>query len=200
MRSFQTNSARTAALLLLIRVADALPGKHREWARAIVAELEYMRGSCAAFQWLAGGVTAMIGATIRDSWARQDSRNAKAAAIGFILLLIPGYFIAASLLNEVGVAFFFAPIEHWLSHPAEARIFNIISPVVLLGTLLLAFVLNAVPLLHLGKQQEPGEGAANVIQLKLRFWNLAAMVVSCMFTGILLVYAFLENFVLRSNP
>ncbi len=115
----------------------------------------------------------MIGATIRNSWGRQDRRNARAAAIGFILLLVPGYFIAASLLNAVRVTSFFAPIEHWLSHPAKARIFNMISPVVLLGTLFLVFILNAATLLRVGKEQEPDGGTVNVIQVKLKFWNRA---------------------------
>jgi hypothetical protein len=197
MRSLRMNSARSATLSLLMRAANALPIRERDWAKAIVAELEYVHGFSAAVQWLAGGVTVMIGATVRNSWRGQDRRGARAAAIGLILLLIPGYFIAASLLNKVGVTFFFAPIDHWLSHPPEARIFNVISPVVLLGTLLLVFVLNAATLLRIGKEQEPGGGAVNVIQLKLKFWNLAAMVLSFGFTGVLLVYAFLENFVPR---
>ena len=140
----------------------------------------------------------MIGATIRNSWDGQDRPNAKAAAIGFTLLLIPGSFIAAALLNQVGVPFFFSPIEHWLSHPAEAKVFNVISPVVLLGTLLVVLVLNAATLLRVGKEQELGGRAVSVIQLRLQPWNLAAILLSFLFTGVLLGYAFLENFVSRS--
>ena len=198
MRRFQMNSARRAALSLLMRAVNALPSTERDWARAIVTELEYVRGFGAAVQWLAGGVTVMIGATIRNSWGAQDRRNARAAAIGFSLLLIPGYFIAAALLNQVGVPFFFLPIEHWLSHPAEAKVFNVISPVVLLGTLLVVLVLNAASLLHFGKDQECGGRAVSVIQLRLQFWNLAAILLSFVFTAALLGYAFLENFVPRS--
>lgn len=130
------------------------------------------------------------------AWRKQPGQEppyAMAAGIGFTLLLVPLYFVCASLLNQWGITWFFTPIEHWLSQPGQAAAFNIISPIVVLGTLVSSFLLNLATLVSVGREEEAG-GTVQVVKLRVRPWNLAAIGLSLMLTGLLLGYAFVENF------
>jgi hypothetical protein len=145
-------------------------------------------------------MTAMSKAALRGiltrAWRKQPGQEppyATAAGIGFILLLVPFYFVGASLLNQWGITWFFTPIEHWLSRPGRAVAFNIISPIVLLGTLVSSVLLNLATLLSVGREEEAGE-AVRVVKLRVRSWNLAAIGLGLVLTGLLLGYAFVENF------
>jgi len=133
---------------------------------------------------------------LTGAWRRQPGQEppyATAAGIGFILLLAPFYFVAASLLNQWGITWFFAPIEHWLSRPGQAAAFNAISPVVLLGTLLGSVLLNLATLVSVDREEEAG-ATVRVVKLRVRSWNLAAIGLGLLLTTVLLGYAFVENF------
>jgi hypothetical protein len=67
------------------------------------------------------------------------------------------------------------------------------SPVVLLGSLLLAFILNLLPALNLRFERGP-EGLTSVITFKpvLIHWTIIGM--SLLMVGTILIYAFVENF------
>jgi uncharacterized membrane protein len=97
------------------------------------------------------------------------------------------------LLNQWGITWLFAPIEHWLSRPGQAAAFNIISPIVLLGTLLCSVLLNLATLVSVGREEEAG-ATVRVVKLRVRSWNLAAIGLGLLLTGVLLGYAFVENF------
>jgi hypothetical protein len=56
----------------------------------------------------------------------------------------------------------------------QAEAFNIISPVVLLGTLLCSVLLNLATLVCVGREEEGG-GTVRVVKLRVRSWNLAAI-------------------------
>jgi len=133
---------------------------------------------------------------LTGAWRKQPEQEppyATAAGIGFVLLLAPFYFVSASLLNQWGITWFFAPIEHWLSRPGQAAAFNIISPIVLLGTLLCSVLLNLAILVSVGREEEAG-ATVRVVKLRVRSWNLAAIGLGLLLTGVLLGYAFIENF------
>jgi len=133
---------------------------------------------------------------LTGGWRKQPGQEppyATAAGIGFILLLVPFYFVCASLLNQWGITWFFTPIAHWLSRPGQAAAFNIISPILLLGTLAFSVLLNLATLVSVGREEEGG-GTVRVVKLRVRSWNLAAIGLSLLLTGLLLGYAFVENF------
>jgi hypothetical protein len=194
---------RTDAHSWLMPIMNALPKEQREWGRAVISELDEISGFWPCLQWIVGGMTAMSKATLRSiltgAWRKQPGQEppyATAAGIGFILLLVPFYFVCASLLNQWGITWFFKPIEHWLSHPGQAAAFNIISPIVLLGTLVSSVLLNLATLVSVGREEEAG-GTVSVVKLRVRSWNLAAVGLSLVLTGLLLGYAFVENFGIR---
>jgi hypothetical protein len=194
---------RIKAHLLLMRATNALPREQREWGRAVISELNGISGFWPSLEWIVGGVMAMSKAALYNvltgAWRKKPVHEppyATAAGIGFILLLAPFYFVAASLLNQWGITWFFAPIEHWLSRPGQAAAFNAISPVVLLGTLLCSVLLNLATLVSVGREEEAG-GTVRVVKLRVRSWNLAAIGLGLLLIGLLLGYAFVENF---GNP
>jgi len=199
---------RIKAQLLLIRATNALPREQREWGRAVISELNGISGFWPSLEWVVGGMMAMSKSALHNvlhnalrnvltgAWRRQPGQEppyATAAGIGFILLLAPFYFVAASLLNQWGITWFFAPIEHWLSRPGQAAAFNAISPVVLLGTLLGSVLLNLATLVSVDREEEAG-ATVRVVKLRVRSWNLAAIGLGLLLTTVLLGYAFVENF------
>ncbi len=171
MPRFFFTPIRIKAQLLLMRATNALPQEQREWGRAVISELNGISGFWPSLEWVVGGMMAMSKSALHNvlhnalhnvltgAWRKQPGQEppyATAAGIGFILLLVPFYFVSASLLNQWGVTWFFAPIEHWLSRPRQAVAFNIISPVVLLGTLLCTLLLNLATLVSVGREEEAG--------------------------------------------
>ena len=98
-----------------------------------------------------------------------------AAQLGLTLLIAPIYFISASALRQD------APGLSLLG-----------SPVVLLGSLLVAFTLNALPILSISVRSDAPPVLS--VSLSLRFWNLTVIVIGLLLLGVLLGYAFVENF------
>ena len=179
---------------------NALPKEQREWGRAVISELDGISGFWPSLEWIAGGMTAMsqsaLHSILTGGWRKQSGQEppyAMAAGISCILLLVPFYFVCASLLNQWGITWFFTPIEHWLSRPAQAAAFNIISPIVLLGTLVSTVLLNLTTLVSVDQEGE-GSSTVKVVKLRVRSWNLAAIGLSLLLTGLLVGYAFVENF------
>jgi hypothetical protein len=201
---------RTKAQLWLMRVMNAFPKEQREWGRAVISELDGITGFWPSIEWIAGGMIAMSKVALRNilhniltgAWRKEPGQKppyATAAGISFILLLAPFYFVSASLLNQCGITWLFTPIEHWLSRPGQAAAFNIISPIVLLGTLLSSVLLNLATLVSVGREEERG-GTIAVVKLRVRSWNLAAIALSLLLTSLLLGYAFVENFGTQVHP
>ena len=100
------------------------------------------------------------------------------ARVGLILLLIPGYFIGASVLRQ--------------NAPGLSLVG---SPIILLGALLVAFALNALAILSVNLRSD-APPVLNV-SLSLRFWNLAVIVTGLLLLAVVLGYAFVENFQAR---
>jgi hypothetical protein len=66
---------------------------------------------------------------------------------------------------------------------------------ILLGSLLLAFTLNALPILSVNLRSDAPPVLC--VSLSLRFWNLTVIVTGLLLLGVLLGYAFVENFQAR---
>jgi hypothetical protein len=102
-------------------------------------------------------------------------KPAVAAQLGLTLLIVPIYFISASALRQ--------------DVPGLSLLG---SPVVLLGSLLVAFTLNALPILSISVRSDAPPVLS--VSLSLRFWNLTVIVTGLLLLGVLLGYAFVENF------
>jgi hypothetical protein len=105
-------------------------------------------------------------------------KPAVAARLGLILLIVPVYFISTSALKY--------------NAPGLSLVGN---PIILLGALLAAFSLNALSILSVNLRDD-APPVLNV-SLSLRFWNLIVIVAGFLLLGVLLGYAFVENFQAR---
>lgn len=73
-----THSAqRRLASWLLHMVLRVAPREGRQWARAMLCELDFVEGDWAALIWALGGTAAMLRCTARNwrAWLRGDLRN-----------------------------------------------------------------------------------------------------------------------------
>jgi len=106
------------------------------------------------------------------------SLNNVSAVVGIFLLMVPTYFITMSALryDAPGLQFFH-------------------SPILILGTLAIAFALNARSVLSL--KLEPEKPPVLKIAVSLRVWNLVEIMIVLFLLGALLTYAFVENFAPR---
>src|SRR6266446_3313480 len=103
------------------------------------------------------------------------SSNDVWAVVGVLLLVVPTYFVAMSTLryDAPGLQFFG-------------------SPILILGTLAIAFAVNARSVLSV--KLEPEKPPVLNIALSLRIWNVAEIILSLLLLGALLTYGFVENF------
>jgi hypothetical protein len=123
--------------------------------------------------------------------------NYKLAGVGFVLLLAPLYFVSASLLKYgLGVGFLFDPLEFFLSQPGRRYVFNLVSPVVFLGGLVLALALNGYSFVRVGVGREDG-AIVGTARLEMKPANVAVAMVSLLLLGTLVGYVFVENFAYR---
>jgi hypothetical protein len=121
----------------------------------------------------------------------------KLAGLGFALLLAPLFFVSASLLKYgLGVGFLFDPLESLLSDPKRLQVFNLISPVVFLGGLILALAVNLYAVLRLNVAREDGTFVSTV-RFEVKLANIAVAAVSLLLLVTLVGYFFAENFAYR---
>jgi hypothetical protein len=108
------------------------------------------------------------------------------ALIPALLLIIPG--MLQSLLGNMG------PNNAMDNLYANAPYLEILrNPIILLGGLLLAFILNLLPALALRFERGPA-GLTGVITFKPVLIHWVFIGVSLLMVGIILIYAFFENF------
>jgi len=107
--------------------------------------------------------------------ALPRSSNDVSAVVGVLLLVVPTYFVtmSAQRYDAPGLKFFG-------------------SPILILGTLAIAFAINARSIASV--KLEPEKPPVLKIALSLRIWNLAEITLALLLLGVLFTYAFVENF------
>jgi hypothetical protein len=119
--------------------------------------------------------------------------QALVAILGLGLSAPALFFIVASLLNSnFGVSQPFSLFESMLATPERLRLFNIISPVVFVGGLLLGVIMNLYPQLEMQFRLDQGRLVAT-ITAKAKPLNLAIVIFGCLLLASLFGYVVLEN-------
>ena len=110
----------------------------------------------------------------------------KLAGLGFVLSLVPLYFVTAAVLNYgFGVGVLFEPLERFFADPLRLRILNqVITPILFFGGLIVALALN----LYAVRGRKRSDASSS------RAWNVAAAALSGLLLATIAVYGVLENF------
>ena len=110
----------------------------------------------------------------------------KLAGLGFVLSLVPLYFVTAAVLNYgFGVGVLFKPLERFFADPLRLRILNmVITPVLFFGGLIVALALN----LYAVRGRKRSDASSP------RVWNVVAALLSGLLLAVITVYGILENF------
>ena len=124
-------------------------------------------------------------------------RDHRLAGIGFVLLVVPLFFVVSQVLKyELGIGFLADPLEAFLADPGRAKIFDLLSPLLFLGGLGLALALNTYAVLRLDVDREDGT-IVSTLRLEIKLLNIAVVAMSVLLLVTLVGYALLENFAYR---
>ena len=112
----------------------------------------------------------------------------RAAMLGLILAAPAALFLLANILNDgLGIGFLYAPIDALISEPHRQQIFNLVSPVVFLGGIATALLLNFLAIAQLDLRWEQ-KRLVSTMTIEPRTLNVALMLAT------FVAYAFVENF------
>ncbi len=117
----------------------------------------------------------------------------RAAVLGLVLLAPAAFFLLANILNELGVGLVYAPVEALTSAPHRQRLFNLVSPVVFLGGLAAAFLLNVLAIARLDLRWEQ-KRLATTVTIEPRTLNVALIATGGLMLATFVAYLFVENY------
>jgi hypothetical protein len=123
----------------------------------------------------------------------KEASPGKLAGLGFVLSMVPLYFVTAAVLNYgFGVGALFGPLERFFADPARLRILNwVITPVLFFGGPLMALALNVYAV---RRRRQRGDDGPPRSAGGARGWNVAVAVLSGLLLATIATYGFLENF------
>ncbi len=117
----------------------------------------------------------------------------KTCVLGLILAFPAIYFVLSNILKfKFGIEFFAEPWEIFYQNPKVFAIFNFVSPIVFLGGLGLAILLNFIAILNLHFTKASNE-FVSTIKLKANYMNLSVVGIGFSFIIFLLCYVIFEN-------
>jgi len=119
----------------------------------------------------------------------------KAVVWGLLLAAPAALFLLASVLNELGVSLLYAPIEAFASGPQRQQIFNLVSPVVFLGGIATALLLNFLAVAQLDLRWEQ-KRLVSTVTIVPRTLNVTLILAVGLMLASFVGYAFVENFVI----
>jgi hypothetical protein len=117
----------------------------------------------------------------------------RAAMLGLLLAAPAGLFLLANVLNELGIGLLYAPIDALISGPQWQQIFNLVSPVVFLGGIAAALLLNFLAIVQLDLRWEQ-KRLVSTVTIEPRTLNVVLILAVGLMLTMLVAYAFVENF------
>ena len=117
----------------------------------------------------------------------------RAAMLGLILAAPAGLFLLANVLNELGIGLLYDPIDALISGPQRQQIFNLLSPVVFLGGIAAALLLNFLAIAQLDLRWEQ-KRLVSTVTIEPRTLNVALILTVGLMLSTFVAYAFVENF------
>jgi len=140
-----------------------------------------------------GNTISIFGYNLPTFWLDTN----RSLLIGIIVMTPAVCFVSSNILKYVfGISFFTDPLEVFYSNTDILKVFNFISPIIFLGGLSLAFLLNIMVLLKINVSIKNGK-IHSAFSITPRTANLIIVITCMLFIGTLLVYAIGENFMIR---
>ena len=126
--------------------------------------------------------------------ANQSTSPKWLTMLSFVLVVPALYFVSANLFKyQLGVDVLYSPIAWLQDLPNGQQLFEIIfSPVVILGGIFVAAIINTFSVLRFAVRREEGE-VISTITLKTRVWNLVVLGLAVGLSAILFAYLLAEN-------
>ena len=119
--------------------------------------------------------------------------QSRAAMLGLVLAAPAALFLLANVLNELGINLLYAPIEALTFGPQRQQIFNLVSPVVFLGGIAAALLLNLLAIAQLDLRWEQ-KRLVSTVTIEPRTLNVALILTVGLMLASFVAYAFVENF------
>jgi hypothetical protein len=117
------------------------------------------------------------------------------AIIGLVLSVPALAFIVASILKfNFGVGQPFRIFESMMSTPERFQLFNLISPIIFVGGLVVGVIVNLYPQVAMQLRREHGKLVAT-ITAEAKPMNFAIVILGCLLLALLFGYVVLENFI-----
>jgi hypothetical protein len=116
----------------------------------------------------------------------------RAAMLGLLLAAPAALFLLANVLNELGISLLYSPIEALTSGPQRQQIFNLVSPVVFLGGITAALLLNFLAIAQLDLRWEQ-KRLVSTVTIEPRTLNVVLILAVGLMLTMLVAYAFLED-------
>ncbi len=117
----------------------------------------------------------------------------KSARIGIAFVIVPCVFLSFIFLKYVLHLQLplFTKVEDWMSDKNNSVFVKVLIPLLLMGTPLIAFVMNALAILHFDFNKLKKE---LLVTIKLKWLNITILVISVAILLCFLLYAVGENF------
>jgi len=114
--------------------------------------------------------------------------------LGLVLAAPAALFLMANVLNDrLGIGFLYAPFDALTSELYRQRIFNLVSPVVFLGGIAAALLLNFLAIAQLDLRWEQ-KRLVSTVTIEPRTLNVAFILTVGLMLASFVAYAFVENF------
>jgi transcriptional regulator with XRE-family HTH domain len=140
-----------------------------------------------------GSMISILGYNLPTSWLDSN----RTVLIGIIIMMPAVYFVSANILKYgFGISFLAEPLDVFYLNTDILKIFNFISPIIFLGGLALAFLLNIMVLLSINVSMKSGR-IHSAISITPKIANLIIVITCMLFTVTLLFYVIGENFMIR---
>jgi hypothetical protein len=123
----------------------------------------------------------------------------RAALFSLVLVAPAVLFLLANILNEFGISFLSAPIDALSSGFYRRQVFNLVSPVVFIGGIAAALLLNFLAIAQLDLRWGQHR-LVSTVTIEPRTLNVALILTVGLMLALFVAYAFIENYtILRTH-
>ncbi len=135
----------------------------------------------------------IFGYNLPTTWLNTN----RSLSIGILVMSPAVYFVLANILKYgFGISFFAAPLDLLYVNTAILKVFNFVSPIIFLGGLAMAILLNVLVLLTFNVSIKKGR-IHSAFSITPKAANLIIVITSMIFLGTLLAYSIVENLIIR---